>query len=194
MGRNALHSLLPFVLIPAYAGWSMSLMMMSMARTQRSLARAARTDAMTGGVLNREGFRERAEARVRDALQAGRSLVLALVDLDHFKLINDRGGHAAGDAALCRFAQIAAVQLRGRDLLGRHGGDRFAMLLEDIDAAQAERIAARLCQRFSEAMRGVIEGASPTLSIGVAVFEPEVALDTLVALADVVLSRAKAGG
>ncbi|WP_154662480.1 GGDEF domain-containing protein [Solimonas flava] len=193
MGRNALHSLLLFVLIPAYAGWNMSLMMMSMERTQRSLARAARTDAMTG-VLNREGFREQAEARVRDALQAGRPLVMALVDLDHFKLINDRGGHAAGDAALCRFAQIAAVQLRGRDLLGRYGGDEFAMLLEDIDAAQAERIAARLCQRFSEAMRGVVDGASPTLSIGVAVLEPDLTLDTLIGFADVALYRAKAGG
>ncbi|WP_154654621.1 GGDEF domain-containing protein [Solimonas variicoloris] len=193
MGHNALHAFLLFLLVPAYAGWNMSLMMMSMERTQRSLARAARTDAMTGA-LNREGFREQAEIRVRAARQAGRPLVMALVDLDHFKLINDRGGHAAGDAALCRFAQIAAVQLRGRDLLGRYGGDEFAMLLEDIDAAQAERVAARLCQRFSEAMRGVIDGASPTLSIGVAVLEPDMTLDMLVALADVALYRAKAGG
>ncbi|MGH8445197.1 MAG: diguanylate cyclase [Solimonas sp.] len=193
MGHNIWHAITIFLLVPAFAGWNMSLMMMSTERVQRSLARAARTDGMTGA-LNREGFREQAQQRLARAQRARRPLALALVDLDHFKTINDRGGHAAGDAALRRFAQIAGVQLRARDLLGRYGGDEFAILLEDVDAGQAERIAARLCQRFSEAMRGAVQGASPTLSIGVAMLEPQMSLDTLVSLADVALYRAKAGG
>jgi diguanylate cyclase (GGDEF)-like protein len=193
MGHNGLHALTIFLLVPAFAGWNMALMMMSAERIQRALAQAARTDGLTGA-LNRDGFREHAQRHIARLGRARRHAALALIDLDHFKTINDRGGHAAGDRVLRAFAQIAAGQLRSSDLLGRYGGDEFVLLLEEVDADQAERIAARLCQRFAETTRGLVPGVQPTLSIGIGMLEPDMPLDTLLGLADVALYRAKAGG
>ncbi|MFT4045916.1 MAG: GGDEF domain-containing protein [Solimonas sp.] len=193
MGHDAFHAWTIFLLVPAVAGWNMGLMMMSSERTQRALARAARTDGMTG-TLNRDGFREQAQRQLARLARTRRHAALALIDLDHFKTINDRGGHAAGDRVLCAFAQVAAKELREGDLLGRHGGDEFAVLFEEIDADQAERITARLRQRFAEATHEIIAGIHPTLSVGVALFRPGMSLDALLSLADVALYRAKAGG
>ncbi|WP_169729226.1 GGDEF domain-containing protein [Solimonas soli] len=193
MGHNAIHAWAIFLLVPALAGWNMGLMMMSAERIQRALAQAARTDGLTGA-LNRDGFRERVHAQLTHVVRTRRQAALALIDLDHFKTINDRAGHATGDQVLLLFAQVARQQLREADLLARYGGDEFAVLFDGIDADQAELVAARLCQRFAAAAVGIVPGLRPTLSIGVAAFDPGMSLDTLVTLADIALYRAKSGG
>jgi diguanylate cyclase (GGDEF)-like protein len=98
---------------------------------RRTLAHAAATavhDDLTG-LLNRRGFVEQAEREVARARREGTPLTIAVMDLDKFKSINDAYGHAAGDEALKRFAEHASARLRGTDVIGRTGGDEFALLL-----------------------------------------------------------------
>jgi len=126
---------------------------------RRSLALASRTDPLTG-VLNRRGFEERLESALEVARRTSAHVGLVLVDLDGFKAVNDRGGHAAGDALLQWTATRLGATVRGGDAVGRLGGDEFAVLLasgaDDADLA-GERIGVALAER------------APA-SVGVAVF------------------------
>jgi diguanylate cyclase (GGDEF)-like protein/putative nucleotidyltransferase with HDIG domain len=107
---------------------------------RRELARMSRTDWLTGA-LNRRGFEERLEIELADARRRGAPLALALIDLDHFKEINDTRGHAAGDELLCWVVGSLREGLRARDTIGRLGGDEFALLLDDDDAGARATVA-----------------------------------------------------
>ncbi|MEA2432410.1 MAG: hypothetical protein QOI19_2883, partial [Thermoleophilaceae bacterium] len=96
------------------------------------LADAARTDALTG-LLNRRGFQELMEIETERALRSARPLAIIVGDLDHFKHLNDRFGHAAGDLALRRFGEIASSASRRIDAVARIGGEEFALLLPDTE-------------------------------------------------------------
>ena len=103
----------------------------------------AHTDNLTG-VLNRTGFAV-AAARLRAmALRRGEPMALALIDLDDFKLVNDRGGHADGDRLLLELAGAWTASLRPGDLLGRFGGDEFVVLLAGVTGDQVDHVLARL--------------------------------------------------
>ena len=116
-------------------------------RHRPKLDRASRTDPLTG-VLNRRGFRERLDAEVSRARRHGDEVALVLIDLDDFKSVNDRQGHAAGDALLCWVADRLHRDLRSEDLVARLGGDEFALVLPGNDAAVAvERVTALLAER-----------------------------------------------
>lgn len=95
---------------------------------REELARMSRTDALTG-VLNRRGFDERFAAELARAARDSAELTLAVIDLDGFKGVNDTRGHSAGDALLCRVAQVLFEGVRVVDTVGRLGGDEFALLL-----------------------------------------------------------------
>ncbi len=104
---------------------------------------AAHTDSLTG-LLNRTGFAV-AAARLRAmALRRDEPMVLALIDLDDFKLVNDRGGHAVGDRLLLELAGAWTASLRPGDLLGRFGGDEFVLLLAGVSDQQVDHVLARL--------------------------------------------------
>ena len=106
---------------------------------EEALSQAALTDPLTG-LANRRHF-ERELARTIAAGQAG---CVALVDLDHFKTVNDRFGHAAGDAVLKTFARVARAELRASDLIARIGGEEFALLLPGASLSVAEMVCGRL--------------------------------------------------
>lgn len=114
------------------------------ALTAQSVARAGGLrvasvrDQLTGAA-NRAYFDERLAEEVARARRTGRPLALALLDLDHFKSVNDRYGHAAGDAVLRAAAQALRAQVRRHDVLARYGGEEFAVLLVDVDAERAVR-------------------------------------------------------
>ncbi|MEU4154845.1 GGDEF domain-containing protein [Actinoplanes sp. NPDC026670] len=118
-----------------------------LASLRRRLADSSRTDPLTG-CLNRRGFDERMAAELADAERGGSPVTLVLLDLDHFKEVNDTHGHRAGDELLAWTGQELRADLRAHDAVGRQGGDEFAMLLPGTDAADAEGVVERLRERL----------------------------------------------
>jgi diguanylate cyclase (GGDEF)-like protein len=113
------------------------------ARQHALLARMSRSDPLTG-CLNRRGLEERLEAELLAARRKLSQGALLLIDLDGFKLVNDRHGHAAGDELLCWVVRTLGRVVRPLDAVARLGGDEFAVLLPDIEAAQALNCATRM--------------------------------------------------
>jgi diguanylate cyclase (GGDEF)-like protein len=161
-----------------------------LARDVQSMSEAAHTDALTG-VLNRRGL-QLAYERWRGRAQA---FAVALVDLDHFKQINDRHSHVVGDAVLRRLGALLQEQLRVPDVVGRYGGEEFMLLLDDADLARASSIAERLRERVkAEDWGSPAPALRVTVSVGLALAEPEERFDAAVARADALLYEAKRGG
>jgi len=109
----------------------------------RRLRAVAERDQLTG-LLNRTAFAAVAEHAMAQATRSGEPLTLALLDLDGFKQVNDGHGHAAGDRLLAHLASSWSGGLRGGDVLGRHGGDEFVLLMPDTSWTGAEAVLARL--------------------------------------------------
>ena len=110
---------------------------------ERELQRLATTDMLTG-MANRRAFLERAESVYEHSRTHGEPLTLLMLDLDHFKTINDRFGHLQGDRALVEFAQAVKSQLRASDAVGRLGGEEFGVLLPATALAESMEVATRI--------------------------------------------------
>jgi diguanylate cyclase (GGDEF)-like protein/PAS domain S-box-containing protein len=136
------------------------------------LAQLARNDAMTG-LLNRRTFNEMLDLRLAQANRAGRPGALLFVDLDNFKLVNDRFGHQRGDEALKCVAGRLRQDSRIGDLVARLGGDEFALWLEDVDEAGAVAKARALLGFNTDLAAFSGDPARPLgLSVGIAVYQP----------------------
>ncbi len=164
-------------------------------KTEEELLRLAATDPLTGA-FNRREFTAIAE---REALRANRyhhALSVMMLDLDHFKKLNDSYGHAAGDKALQRFTTICCNTLRNVDIFGRWGGEEFVALLPETDTHGAAIIAERLRKIISENVLIFNEHKLTfTVSIGVAQFkEGESSIDAPLARADSAVYDAKKAG
>ena len=171
------------------------LLAMSKERTELRHKTAAMTDPLTG-LLNRRAFLQDAEALLHQQISRDRPIGVLLIDLDHFKSINDRFGHAAGDKVLQIFAKTAQASLRQSDLVGRLGGEEFTVVLADAGIDNAYLVADRLRNAFAVAA-AVIDGQAlhATASIGVSVIvDPSQDLARLMTLADQALYLAKARG
>jgi diguanylate cyclase (GGDEF)-like protein len=144
------------------------------------LRQGATTDPLTG-LANRAAFTAALRAAAVTVERTGEPLALALLDLDDFKQVNDRHGHAAGDRLLRTAAHAWSEQLRERDTLARVGGDEFAVVMPGADRRAATAVARRLAR------------VTPGLgcSVGIACREPGQSLDELMASADARLYRAK---
>ncbi len=158
------------------------------------LSRQSREDALTG-LANRRSLDERLLVEIQRAARYGQPLGLVLVDLDHFKRINDSAGHAAGDEVLRVVADVMRSHARPSDLLARIGGEEFALLLP----AQAVDGAGRAAELLRAAVAvhdfsAVDPGLRVTLSAGVACWSPGQSSDDLLRHADQALYRAKAEG
>jgi diguanylate cyclase (GGDEF)-like protein len=191
----ALSFLLLLVALPPVILLQRSLM-------HQQLAAAARTDPKTG-LLNATAWQREADAEVIRALRAGTPLSLLLVDVDHFKQVNDSHGHLIGDDVLRALATELRQQVRESDVVGRFGGEEFTVLLPGTDGDGACRIAERL--RSSAGLLSVAADPktdpktdariSVTVSIGVAVLGQHGSdLFELLAAADLALYRAKDAG
>jgi two-component system cell cycle response regulator len=156
------------------------------------LSDAAVTDALTG-LANRRGFQELIETELERARRSGRPLSLVIGDLDHFKSLNDRFGHAAGDRALERLALILDTAKRRIDTAARIGGEEFAVVLPDSDHHAAYILAERMRREVRETF--MYEPYELTISLGVATFPAHgTTVETLLAQADEALYAAKAMG
>jgi diguanylate cyclase (GGDEF)-like protein/PAS domain S-box-containing protein len=159
---------------------------------EADLERQASTDSMTG-VLNRRAFQKRlADAPVEEFGCTG---VLALLDLDHFKSVNDRFGHAAGDAALLTFADVMRGKLRQEDAIGRLGGEEFAVLFPGLHPNAARAACERVRQALEETEIVTPQGSfRVTVSIGLAPLCPGMPPEAIFRQSDAALYRAKALG
>ncbi len=159
------------------------------------LRRLATTDILTG-LPNRRHFLERMEQELARFHRFGKATALLMIDIDHFKQVNDRLGHAAGDAVLRHFAAITLGTLRKIDLVGRIGGEEFALILPGTDAEGARLYAERL--RRSVEGHACLVGATEvplTVSIGLTLFTADDGGNDLpLARADAALYRAKQEG
>jgi diguanylate cyclase (GGDEF)-like protein len=157
--------------------------------------RAATRDYLTG-LYNRRAAISIAEAELARATRKPSSLCVLMVDIDHFKLVNDTYGHDGGDEVLKFFAQLLNQTLRQPDLVARFGGEEFLIVLPDTDLTGAQTMAERLLQTLHNSMLeygGRSFGV--TCSMGVAAWRgPEENFSTLLVRADLLLYQAKQQG
>jgi diguanylate cyclase (GGDEF)-like protein len=155
------------------------------------LAELARTDALTQ-LPNRRVFEERVRQELQRSWRSRRPFALLILDLDRFKEINDRYGHAGGDEALRAFADTIQAHARQSDFVGRFAGDEFAMLLVDVDRAGAHAIVDRLLAAVRDTELPM--AATLSASVGVAMSLPADTPETLFERADAALYDAKSAG
>jgi diguanylate cyclase (GGDEF)-like protein len=173
---------------------SIGFLLMVKERTDREVLHLAMTDSLTG-VPNRRALMDYAERAL--AQRSGRSMALLMIDVDHFKRINDTRGHPAGDEVLRQISRLLSKRLRGGDLLGRYGGEEFCVVAPDTDADGALTLAESLRAALESAELTTASGKiSVTVSIGVALSaaNAERELKDILAEADVALYSAKKGG
>lgn len=163
-------------------------------RMRGTRARTLRTiierDPLTG-LLDRGCFHQ----RLAQEAQAGRSFCLAILDIDHFKAVNDTHGHASGDGVLQTLSQLLRSGLRRSDIVGRCGGEEFGVILRDIDTDAARRILERIREQFSATTFRSGQGVfKSTFSAGLSAVSGKVAHTDLLHRADRALYAAKDGG
>lgn len=171
--------------------------------TARKLAEAearrlATTDDLTG-LMNRRHFMTLAEHELKRAQRYGQAVSLLMIDLDHFKQMNDRYGHASGDAVLCDFAQSIRSELREPDAFARLGGEEFAILLPQTELEGASFVAQRILSKLAS-RELLLEGQRVTYSASIGYVShgshaaSNETLDSLLRAADQALYQAKAMG
>ena len=172
--------------------------MLQRSASHAQLRRAARTDAKTG-LLSAVAWQNEATVQIARARRTRSALAVAMIDLDHFKAVNDTYGHLVGDAVLKSTAAAITANLRTYDLAGRFGGEEFAVLLPSSNAAEALEIAERLRATLGDVtVPGRVDGGELqriTVSIGVAALDDDSTdLTGLLAAADAALYQAKRSG
>src|SRR5690606_11128254 len=148
------------------------------------LARQTRTDPLTG-LANRRGYGEVLGAALERAEQEGTPLSVAIVDLDHFKRVNDSLGHGEGDRVLVRVSQTLDEKMKGVGLAARYGGEEFALLLPGSDLEHAHEHCRMLCR----ALAAMQDCGGVTASIGVAQWRPGEEPGAALSRADAALYR-----
>lgn len=201
--RDAAHAMMVAVVLLACLAVSLRLhtLRTRLQQQRQALTQAleehrtlASRDALTG-LLNRRSMMELLELEERRCSRGPRSMAVALLDIDHFKRINDTHGHAVGDRALQAFAHTVRRTVRGGDVLARWGGEEFVLLLSDIDAGAAQKLLQRIGQAVSQA---VIADAPATLrmtvSAGLTLHQRGESMEATLERADQSLYRAKHQG
>ncbi|AZN73096.1 GGDEF domain-containing protein [Georhizobium profundi] len=183
------HLIVSTVYITASGTFALSL---AYERNAAELKKAASHDFLTG-LLNRGAFEQKLRARC--AAGVAKPFALALLDIDHFKAINDQHGHAAGDAVLRTCARIFRDHAREGDLVARVGGEEFALFFEGANTSDAERRLSRLIEAIAQCTMGYGGRAiRVTVSAGMLHCDGAADFDTVVAQADRLLYKAKSNG
>ena len=180
------------LMVYAFAGLlvTVSQVLMASERMRAEFEHVATHDHLTGA-LSRGAFIDACEQELERCQRHNRTLALMMLDLDHFKAINDTHGHLVGDRVLIDFVKQAHEQLRRPDRLGRFGGEEFVLLLPDTPLEEAHLVAERIRERIQKSSTN----PSCTVSIGITTSaSAKEDVDALVARADAALYRAKRAG
>jgi diguanylate cyclase (GGDEF)-like protein len=185
-----------YITLPAgYMSTSILIILMMASDISEKMKDIAVRDQLTG-LLNRRGFNEYGEKAFSSARRNGTVLSIIMTDIDRFKYINDRFGHAAGDVALAHFATLFAEGRRREDIVARVGGEEFALLLPGTDLRDAMALADQLCAKVGATPLDLTSIGLPiTASFGVAAMsENDLTLDDMIRRADRALYRSKRAG
>lgn len=169
------------------------LTLVSVRRLEAELSALAATDVLTG-LPNRRSFSLVMESLARESSRNGTRFVLGLLDVDHFKRINDIHGHSVGDDVLRRCAEVLRAELKAGDRVFRWGGEEFAIVFRDSDLERAHVASERLRTRLQDALSIVREGMTLTVTVGLAQWSPGESLDDLFRRADAALYAGKDAG
>lgn len=190
-----LSAVTPLIVLILPVVGTTAFLLLCVERIRRQWENAAATDYLTG-LPNRRTITHTGESRFNAARRSGRGFAVAVIDIDHFKSINDRYGHEGGDLALKHIAAVLERSCRGPSMVGRQGGEEFVALFDDIDTDGAQAVAERIRQAVESSP--VPLGQSPlviTASIGVSVIAPgDRQFDDLLQRADHAVYAAKTGG
>lgn len=157
----------------------------------QALATVASRDGLTG-LYDKTTFARLLEEELARQARFGRPVTLVMIDIDHFKLLNDTHGHADGDVVLAQVADLIKQQARSTDSCGRFGGEEFAVVLPEVDTHAGSLLAERIRAGVENAFLGTPYNV--TVSLGVATGNSGVTADDLVRAADAALYNAKRGG
>ena len=184
------------LLVTPLVSWHLIGLLLRIHRLEQEMRQLVRHDSLTG-LLSRHAFFENARSYISLATRHDIPFSVAIVDLDHFKSINDRYGHPAGDAVLRLFADVLNSVSRSSDIIGRLGGEEFALVLPNTRIVEAYEFTERLHSAIDKAVLNYNSAMIQyTVSIGLASAEPETnnGIDNLLARADQALYEAKRAG
>ncbi|NWE49137.1 diguanylate cyclase [Pseudomonas gingeri] len=163
-----IYACLPvLILYPMVIGMGCFKLAIKLAEHKRALSALSRTDSLTG-LLNHGSWKDLLHIKFHKCRQAQCQATIAVIDIDHFKSINDTYGHLIGDGVLRQLSRDLRANLREHDLAGRYGGDEFCVILPDMSLAQANEVMERLRQVFSNYRSEEVPELRVTLSIGLA--------------------------
>jgi diguanylate cyclase (GGDEF)-like protein len=185
----------PLVVTPTLS-WYLIGLLLKIHRVEQDMRKLASRDSLTG-LLSRRAFFDNARSYVLLATRHKIPFSVLIVDLDHFKSINDRHGHPAGDAVLKLFADVVNSVSRRSDIIGRLGGEEFALVLPSTQIAEAFEFAERLHNAVDKAVLKHRDAMIQyTVSIGLTAVDPDIdnTIDNLLARADQALYKAKRAG
>ena len=160
-------------------------------RLETAVLTLARTDHLTG-LLNRGAGEDELQRELLRARRHGADVSVVLLDVDHFKRINDKAGHPGGDAVLRRMGELITNRIRGTDIAIRWGGEEFLLVLPETTLGGAVELAESLRRRIESSDFAVVKGV--TASFGAAAVDASVPVEQSIARADAKLYEAKAGG
>jgi diguanylate cyclase len=166
---------------------------------ERDLESALREAALDGltGIANRRSFEQMLRRLAGETMNSGKDLSLLMVDIDHFKRVNDTWGHQTGDRVICHVAACLRQSVRGEDVVARYGGEEFAVLLPHTDLSSAATVGENIRALLTrEPLRLEVTPpmAAITVSIGASAYDPGEPLAEWVARADEALYHAKVEG
>jgi diguanylate cyclase (GGDEF)-like protein len=173
-------------------GSGFAVMWLALWTRRQDLHVMATTDTLSG-LMNRRAFDEFLSRELTCRERASEPMALLLIDLDHFKTVNDDFGHQMGDEVIRRVSQLLCVNTREMDAVARYGGEEFAMVLKGMQLHQAESLAERLRIQI-EAMPGLAESLNVTVSIGIAMKSADDNVASILKRSDEALYLSKRAG
>ncbi|WP_428607192.1 sensor domain-containing diguanylate cyclase [Sedimenticola sp.] len=182
--------------LSAFVGISMDIS--ERKQMEQQLKEMASTDPLTG-IFNRRHFMQEVESQLAYSKRYGTPLAFMVIDIDHFKQLNDSGGHALGDEAILQFTAVTRETIRVVDIFGRMGGDEFAIAMPDTDTKAARVLAERLREKISHlTIANDLHSTRMTISIGLSAFtgngQSDESVNTLMHQTDRALYKAKRAG